>query len=218
MAGGSEWRLDWSLRVSHLVQRCAGGRSSPLTLDPIANSGVAGDYCGVPQVVLRRIALFAAVVAAVAVGGCNKPPDDVPNPTIDATEVTEPVAWDYAKSVSAGPERWDVSEVDLVVEFALERARLSVGLGTPVAVTTVDVYPSDAALLSMLPERIEFGTVPDLAIIMGGGFQLGVRFGPGPTPSPDEYMLVVVDRQTGQWVAQITDDDLEYLEDLLPAH
>ena len=184
----------------------------------IGVSGVGSDHCGVHQGVFDRTVLFATVVCAVIVGGCNKLSDEVPNRTIDATEVAEPVAWDYATPVSAGPARWDVSEVGLVVEFALERASLSVGLGTPEAVTAVDVYPSDAALLSLPPERIEFGTVPDLAIIMGGGFQLGVSLRPGPTPSPDEYMLVVVDRQTGQWVAQITDDDLAYLEGLLPAH
>jgi hypothetical protein len=138
---------------------------------------------------------------------------------MDGTEVTAPEVHDYATAIAAGEDRFDAGEVEKVLDDALARASHTISVGTPAVVQFAEVYPSDAPGLNMPPERLAFGSSPDMAVIMSGGFLMPRGFaglGVPPTPKVRAFVLVVVDRQTGQWVQHLASDDLAYLSAMLP--
>jgi hypothetical protein len=105
----------------------------------------------------------------------------------------------------------------LVVGATVYRASRRNALGPPVALSASRVYPADTARLRIRAGRIEEGTIPDLGVIMRGGFQHGAGMG-GPPPPPGEFLLVVVDRQSGTWVGEFITDGLAVLEAVLSEH
>lgn len=185
-----------------------------------------------------KTALFVAVALIVVITGCfavrselaseedavtglpqgavlqqqstQAPPD--PYPGADGTYTPAPVP--TSTEITTGVYEGDTHS-EIATSVAASLVSMGIANSAPAFEDSADVTPSDAGSFGMDSSRISYQSENDLALIFSGDFK-NVFPGGGQSQQEFDYILVLVDTDSGAFSGTWLNDSLTALQAMLP--